>query len=105
MPDIGLYVFLVAAVVLIAFGALVTRLLRPQPKFQWPNRPIPLPRPQGGYLERFQVVVDASPTPDSPVSWRVVESTDDSNEVKAGRQAYLDAGYRAAIVANGVFRG
>ncbi len=49
--------------------------------------------------------MDSRPTPDDPVLWRVVESTDDTKDAKDGRKAYLKAGYRAGIVADGVFRG
>ena len=103
--DVGLFVFLAVAVILAASAAFIWRLSRPQPKLDWPSRPVPLPRPEGGYLERFQVVVDSRPTPDDPVVWRVVESTDEAKDAKAGRRAYAAAGYRTGIVADGVFRG
>ncbi len=107
MPDLGLFLVIVFAVTIVSVAALIHRITRPQPKQQlkWPDRPVPLPRPEGGHLEQYQVVVDARPTPDDPVSWRVVESTDKAKEAKAGRKAYLKAGYRAGIVADGVFRG
>ncbi len=107
MPDIGFLVFfLLAGWALVALAVAIWFFKRQptQSKPAWPDRPKPLPRPEGGYLEQFQVVVDSRPTPDDPVAWRVVESTDDAKDAKAGRLAYLKAGYRAGIVADGVFR-
>ena len=53
---------------------------------------------QGKYTEAYQVVVTG------PDSCSVVESTDDIAQAKDCRKVYLEAGYRAGIVADGVFR-
>ncbi len=100
----GLLVFVVLAVVASAVAVWFFKRQPTQSKPAWPDRPKALPRPEGGFPERYQVVVDARPTPDDPVLWRPVESTNDAKEAKAGRKAYLAAGYRAGIVADGVFR-
>ncbi len=107
MLDIGLLVpiLIALAVVIVANAVWFFKRQPTQSKPAWPDRPKALPRPEGGFPERFQVVVDSRPTPDDPVLWRPVESTDDAKEAKAGRLAYLKAGYRAGIVADGVFRG
>ncbi len=109
MPDIGLLVYLgLIAILIVTIQAIRSFVIHKrqstQSKPAWPDRPKALPRPEGGYPERYQVVVDSRPTPDDPVLWRPVESTNDAKEAKDGRKAYLAAGYRAGIVADGVFR-